>query len=326
MKSGCSLHAPNDDWRQWKARGSKKQRVDYWNDVICQAVLDVDMTLPESTDDRLFIGNINSLNQVNARFVNFRSSSHGVTRTPKQVDRTDNKYLMVSLQCRGRSRLTQQRHEIVLNPGDIGIIDSGLPFQLYFPESVDRRIVMMPKPLLASRLRTVSNWKGPLCVKSDFVLTPVVVQLIRMLTEREGPIADAHAHLMLESMADYLAQSLSHEYGSSAEALNRTMFDSLTQYIAQNIVSPQLSATSVAAAIGVSVRTVHRLFKRFSDSSFEQYVIQRRLLLAKQSLVSGANTSVSDAAFAAGFNDLSHFTRRFSANFGIKPSSLIVRR
>lgn len=327
MESSCLLHQNPDDWRQWNARGSKRQRVDYWNDVICQAVLDVDMNLVDAQHERLFVGNIHSLNQIGARFVKFRASSHGVTRTSKQVDRTDGSYLMIGLQCRGSSRLTQRRNEIVLNPGDIGIIDSGLPFELYFPETVDRRLVMMPKSLLASRMRTISNWKGPLHIKSDFVLSPMVRQLIRVLTERDQAIADSYAHLMLESVADFLAESLSaQEHATVPVEASRTTFDQLVRYVAQNIASDNLNVLTAASATGVSVRTVHRLFRRFGDIGFEQYVIQKRLLIAKKSLVSGANASVSDAAFAAGFNDLSHFTRRFSAAFGVKPSSLIVRR
>jgi AraC family transcriptional activator of tynA and feaB len=315
-----------EDWRQWKARGSRRQRVDYWNDVICQAVLDVHMNLPKQ-DDSLFCGNIYSLNQVGARFVNFRSSSHAVARTSRQVDRTDNAFFMVSLQHRGRSRLSQCRQDVVLDPGDIGIIDSGLPFDLFFPETVDRRIVMMPKALLTSRIRSIENWKGPVRIKSDFVLSPIVAKLIHMLTERELPLTDAYAHRMLESVADYLADSMIGDtITAPGEDSSRRTFDDLVQYVAHHIASSDLCAMSAAVANGVSLRTLHRLFKRFGLSSFEQFVIEKRLALARQSLMSGAATSVSEAAFTTGFNDLSHFTRRFSAAYGVNPSSLLRRR
>lgn len=327
MESQTLLQSSSaEDWRQWKAKGSRRQRVDYWNDVICQAVLDVHMNLPKQ-DDSLFFGSIHSLNQAGARFVSFRSSSHDVTRTSTQVDRTDNGYLMVSLQCRGRSRLTQCRQDVVLEPGDVGIIDSGLPFDLFFPETVDRRIVMMPKRLLASRIRSIDNWTGPIRIKSDFVLSPIVAQLIQILTERELPLADAYAHRMLESIADYLADSISSEQVAlTGDDSSRRTYDLLIQYVAQHVTSPDLSAMSAAIAVGVSLRTLHRLFKRFGQTTFEQFVIGKRLVLARQSLMTGVTTSVSEAAFSSGFNDLSHFTRRFFAAFGVNPSSLLLRR
>lgn len=327
METGLQRYSPAEDWRQWRARGSRKQRVDYWNDVICQAVLDVDMTVAKAQSGQLFVGNISSLNQVGARFVNFRSSSHGVARTPGQVDRTDAGYLMVSLQCRGQSRLTQRRNEVVLDPGDVGIIDSGLPFSLFFPQEVDRRIVMLPKSLLAPRTRALANWQGPIRIRSGFVLSPLIAQLIRTLTERNQPLADGHAHLMLESIADYVADCLGPDRSvEPGQAAARATYEALVRHVAQHVASADLDAASAAAAAGISVRTLHRLFKRFADSSFEQYVIQKRLLLARQGLASQIHTSVSAAAFSAGFNDLSHFTRRFTASFGVQPSSLLARK
>jgi AraC-like DNA-binding protein len=326
MEATTSLQTRSEDWRRWEAQGSRQQRVDYWNDVICQAVLDVDLTLPRQ-DDSLFVGHIQSLNQLGSRFVSFQSSSHAVSRTPQQVDRTDNALLMVSLQCSGRSRLTQCRRDVVLDPGDVGIVDSGLPFELFFPDAVDRRIVMMPKSLLTSRLRVVAPWTGPIGIKSNFILSPIVDKLIRMLTERQAPLPRAYAHRILESVADYLADSISGDVVPEDKGDgNRRTFEQLAQYVEEHIRSQDLNAMSVAAANSISLRTLHRLFKRFGETSFQQFVIQKRLILARKMLMSGAATSVSDAAFAVGFNDLSHFTRRFAASFGMKPSSLVSRR
>lgn len=328
MAKELQPHRPAEDWRRWKAQGSRQQRVDYWNDVICQAVLDVDMTLQEcAVGESLFRGSISSLNQVGARFVNFRSSGHEVTRTPRQVDRTDGGYLMVSLQHRGQSRLTQKRSDVVLNPGDVGIVDSGLPFSLFFPQEVDRRIVMLPKSLLASRTRSLANWAGPVRIPSDFVLSPLIAQVLRMLTERAQPLTDPQAHLLLESVADYVAACLGQQPGAGTDtdaAAARARYEAVLRYVAQHIADAELDTGGAAAAAGVSVRTLHRLFKRYADSSFEQYVIEERLQLARRSLAARSHATVSAAAFSAGFNDLSHFTRRFRASFGFSPSSLLA--
>ncbi|OWT56196.1 helix-turn-helix domain-containing protein [Candidimonas nitroreducens] len=325
MESESQSQRCAEDWRRWKAQGSRQQRVDYWNDVICQAVLDVDMTMQEPpVGGGLFRGSISSLNQVGARFVNFRSSGHEVTRTPRQVGRTDGGYLMVSLQYRGQSRLTQNRSDVVLNSGDVGIVDSGLPFSLFFPQEVDRRIVMLPKSLLAARTRSLANWRGPVRIASDFVLTPLIAHTLRMLTERAQPLTDSHAHLLLESVADYVASCLSQQPGAQgAAAIARARYEAVLRHVAQHIADVELDAGGAAAAAGMSVRTLHRLFERYADCSFEQHVIRERLHLARRGLAAGRHASVSAAAFAAGFNDLSHFTRRFRASFGISPSSLL---
>src|SRR5690606_37100825 len=138
--------------------------------------------------------------------------------------------------------------------------------------------------------------------------------------------ADVYAHRILESVADYLADSMSSDIVAPEDDSSRRTFDVLVQYTVQHIASSVLSATSTAIANAVSLRTLHRLFQRFGQTSFERFVIEKRLSLARQGLMSGTATTVSDAAFSAGFNDLSHFTRRFSAAYGVKPSSLLRKR
>ena len=52
-------------------------------------------------------------------------------------------------------------------------------------------------------------------------------------------------------------------------------------------------------------------------------VVQARLALAHELLAAGKTRTVSEAAFACGFNNLSHFTRRFSERYGELPVNLL---
>ena len=87
--------------------------------------------------------------------------------------------------------------------------------------------------------------------------------------------------------------------------------------------------SKVAAAAGISVRTLHRLFQRHGRApmeTFEQCVFEKRLERAWRALSSGAAASVTDAALDCGFSDLSHFSRRFAQRFGLAPSALFRGR
>lgn len=305
----------------WQACGSKRQRIEYWNEVICRAVLNVEMTTPISEENQLFLGDIRSKTQLNSKFIDFRSSGHSISRSKKHANRNDDSFIMVSLQCNGRSSLHQNGREIVLEPGDIGILDSGLPFDLHFPEKVSRRIVMIPRQLIHSRLRKISTGIGPIKISANFELMPVLTQTIRLLTLSDQLLKDNHVNVLLESVADYLSIGLHQEI--EAPSLSLATFEQIIYYINQNISLSELNAASTASSMRVSIRTLHRLFKRFCNLSYEQYVMQCRLQLAKKILHSGNCATVSEAAFTAGFNDVSHFTRRFKEAFGVTPSSLI---
>jgi AraC-like DNA-binding protein len=54
--------------------------------------------------------------------------------------------------------------------------------------------------------------------------------------------------------------------------------------------------------------------------SLSRYVLWSRLLAALEAVARGASTTV--AAHQAGFADLAHMSRNFSATFGVVPSAL----
>lgn len=79
-----------------------------------------------------------------------------------------------------------------------------------------------------------------------------------------------------------------------------------------------LSASDVGRTLGVSARTIERDFA-ISGSGFASAVTDARLNAVAAVLPRTAR-GISEAAFAAGFNDLSHFNRAFRERFGETPS------
>jgi AraC-like DNA-binding protein len=73
--------------------------------------------------------------------------------------------------------------------------------------------------------------------------------------------------------------------------------------------------------LGVTPRYIHLLFET-EDLSFNKFVIERRLACAYEMLLGSQRThrTITAIAFAAGFNDLSHFNRAFRRRFGMTPS------
>ncbi len=311
-------------WRHWQAEGSALQRVDYWKDVVCQAVLHVTMTPDEPGDPLLFDGVIQSRDQAGSRLVNFRSSAHRIIRNALQVNQGDDQYLMISLQCRGASHMEQRKGGVSLGGGDIGVIDSAQPFQLHFPDAIERRIVMLPRALLAARLPRFGMLDEPLRLGADDAVTSVMAHTMQVLT---GPteVGDADVQVLLANIADLLALRLRGARGANLPG--RMAYEQLLRAIDRNLDVIGFTPAEAAARTRISLRTAHRLFQQYSEPriSLEQYIVDQRLARAHGALTQGRAASVSEAAFAAGFSDLSHFARRFKARFGVAPSSLLLR-
>lgn len=87
------------------------------------------------------------------------------------------------------------------------------------------------------------------------------------------------------------------------------------QYMADTSVS------ELAEMCSVSETHFRRLFSRLFGCSPTEYRLKKRLLKAKDMLLSGDFT-VSETAFAVGFEDANYFSRIFKARTGISPVSL----
>jgi AraC-like DNA-binding protein len=98
------------------------------------------------------------------------------------------------------------------------------------------------------------------------------------------------------------------------EALRATM----ESWIARNLRSTDLTAATIAAAHGVSVRTVHRVFGDVNEMG----AVVRRLRLARaRGELSVRAEPISVIARRWGFTDSRQFSEAFRAHYGITPSA-----
>ena len=89
-------------------------------------------------------------------------------------------------------------------------------------------------------------------------------------------------------------------------------------YVAQNY-REKIQNTEVANLCSMSPFVFSRKFKDAFAISFRDYVVRYRLRAAC-SLLKNPDASVTDVAFAVGFNDVSYFSRMFKRHFGVPPS------
>jgi AraC-like DNA-binding protein len=92
----------------------------------------------------------------------------------------------------------------------------------------------------------------------------------------------------------------------------------LLAHIDAQFDSPALTPRAAAQALGVSVRRLHTLLAH-SPYTFSRLVARRRLQRA-QALLAQRSATVTDVAFACGFNSLATFYRQYVAAFGVSPA------
>jgi AraC-like DNA-binding protein len=101
------------------------------------------------------------------------------------------------------------------------------------------------------------------------------------------------------------------------DALRSAQLAAAQRHVDLHLADPGLTPASAAAALGVSVRQLHRLFEP-SGSSFARYVLRQRLLRCRDTIAgaTGTGRSVVDIAFGWGFSSMATFYRAFVGEFG----------
>lgn len=90
-------------------------------------------------------------------------------------------------------------------------------------------------------------------------------------------------------------------------------------------VEEALPVVEVAAAVGLSLRQLERLFHRYHDLSPAQYYIGLRLSRARE-LLMHSSLPVMQVTIACGFQSSSHFCKAYRSQFGYPPSDERRRR
>jgi AraC family transcriptional regulator len=90
-------------------------------------------------------------------------------------------------------------------------------------------------------------------------------------------------------------------------------------FVDENIESA-VCVQRAAEVTRISVSHFSRAFKASFDQSFTQYVITKRIALARD-LLRDTDRSIADIAIGCGLSDQSHLTRLFRKQYGLPPSA-----
>lgn len=90
-------------------------------------------------------------------------------------------------------------------------------------------------------------------------------------------------------------------------------------YLEKNIFLAELTNSKIAAAAGVSLPYLNKLFQQAYGMTPKRYVIDTRMRKAKQ-LLKETTLPVTQIATNTGFSSVYHFCRAFRTHIGITPS------
>jgi AraC-like DNA-binding protein len=93
----------------------------------------------------------------------------------------------------------------------------------------------------------------------------------------------------------------------------------IIRYIDANIEG-DLAMERIESVAVLSARQIHRLFKEVTGESCHDYIMDRRLEIARSKLQTDPTLSIKEVAYASGFASAAHFSAKFKIHFGVTPS------
>lgn len=103
---------------------------------------------------------------------------------------------------------------------------------------------------------------------------------------------------------------------------NEILINDITNYISEHYAE-KISLEDLSRIFNISRSKITHLFKKKYSMSFYQIVLQRRLVYAKNAIISGMN--ISEVAYQSGFSEYTSFYKAFRKTFGMSPKAMQIQ-
>ena len=144
------------------------------------------------------------------------------------------------------------------------------------------------------------------------------IHRIRDNQARKGdPLERYGDYALMISLMDLVCRTMRQTDPVEGEAFGSSIIQEILDYINNHYTQP-IRMENLARSFGVSVSYLSHEFARFTNRSVYDYVLYRRVMLARQQIMGTA--SLNDIAYQCGFNDYSNFLRSFTRIVGMSPS------
>lgn len=95
----------------------------------------------------------------------------------------------------------------------------------------------------------------------------------------------------------------------------------IANYIEQNLTSDILSVENICQTFYISKRSLYNIFHTEFQDTFCNYVLKKRLHMAKKILLT-TKLTITEISERCGFTDYNYFTRAFTKRYGIPPTKM----
>jgi len=290
-----------------------------WNHLYSRQLNHVDFT---PADRNAFAAQLGMGRLGPVQFVRMSTNRSSIERTPRHIRAGAPRLYSYLLQVRGSSVFNHWGHEAHLGAGDFVLCDSAVPHRFTIDDASTVIMLRVDAQTMREHLPAPEQYCGRR-LRGDIGLTGAMSAMVEKLgTQLEGGFSSTYdvrfARHLLEMLS--MTYAIGFEAEPSISAIVRGRQADIVRYIEEHLRDPALSPAQVARGLRMSPRYLRTVFAR-SGEKLSAYIMRRRLEECARQIrnPSWQGHTLTEIAFAWGFNSSAHFTRAFREQFGMTP-------
>jgi AraC-like DNA-binding protein len=300
-------------------------RLEWWRERTRQSIWPSTITCDDA--DR-FHGAARAVNLGSVLISRLSYSSVNWSRSERQVRQSDPEQFVLGLNIRGQLGLSVADKQQVIEAREFNLLDTSRAFRGWTTEDAGRRaiqiLVQVPRSLVPLRSNAIDQLiakRIPGTAGIGEVVRTYLVDLIQQAPRYRPDDAARLSAVTLDLVTALLAHHLDDVAGLPSERHQEALYARVLHFIERHIGDPQLSPPMIATAHRVSLRYLQKLFQE-QGLTIAGRIRQRRLARCRTALADPHQWSCPIHLIARrnGFSSNAHFSRLFSATYGLSPS------
>ncbi|GAA3420318.1 hypothetical protein GCM10018952_63000 [Streptosporangium vulgare] len=242
------------------------------------------------------------------------------------IRQSDPELFQIAFNLRGETAITQDRRCVLSQPSYLVLYHTSRPHQIrtgFSKETTYGVMVVFPATLLPLPLHKVERLTAtPLSGREG--IGALISGFLTRLVNGSDQYRMADRLRLGTVLTDLLTALLAHRLEADTvvppASRQRILLLRIHAFMQQHLADPQLSPATIAAAHGISIRTLHRLFQT-QDTTVAAWIRTQRLNRCRRDL---SDPTLHDRPIHAiatrwGFTDVTNFSHAFSTAYGLNP-------
>jgi AraC-like DNA-binding protein len=298
-----------------------RDRADFWRDAMLRVLKTGLYVVPQGADP--FDASVGVMACGPISLIEMKGTPYSATRRGPGEDG----WVSLMFQLDGVGSITDHCRTARLVPGDMCVVPPDR-------EIVASRLTAFDQLICNVRVEAIEeaipHWRDLAAVTIPYGRRGVrpTADLLRFAlahsSELDAECRDRLAATALSLLANGLGRPGETQVTAQTGSLSRMASfhrERIDRHIREHLRDPELSVPSIASALGLSTRYVHKLYERDPAHVMQQAQVQR-LRECQRDIACRGTRSISEIALSWGFNSPSHFSRAFKKHFGVRPSDV----